>query len=58
MAERLEKARGVGDGWISSGKLEFLNAYHYKMGGEILTPFGRQQLCEFPDRSQLTHRRE
>jgi hypothetical protein len=32
--------------WTASGDLAFLNDWSYKLGGEILTPFGRQQLCE------------
>lgn len=31
--------------WTASGDLSFLNDWSYKLGGEILTPFGRQQLC-------------
>ncbi|KAH8084590.1 putative phytase [Filobasidium floriforme] len=30
--------------WTASGDLAFLNDWSYKLGGEILTPFGRQQL--------------
>ena len=33
-------------GWTASGDLEFLNGWEYKLGSEILTPFGRGQLCE------------
>jgi len=28
----------------SSGNLSFLNGWEYKLGAEILTPFGREQL--------------
>ncbi|GAA5972872.1 hypothetical protein JCM11641_003982 [Rhodosporidiobolus odoratus] len=31
-------------GFKASGDLEFLNNWTYKLGGEILTPFGREQL--------------
>jgi hypothetical protein len=32
--------------WNATGDLEFLNEWTYKLGEEILTPFGRKQLCE------------
>jgi hypothetical protein len=32
-------------GWKASGGLEFLNDWKYKLGSELLTPFGRSQLC-------------
>lgn len=35
------------EGWKASGDLEFLNDWEFKLGAELLTPFGRQQLCEF-----------
>jgi hypothetical protein len=35
-------------GWKSSGGLEFLNDWTYKLGSELLTPFGRSQLCKPP----------
>ena len=31
-------------GFSASGPLEFLNTWTYKLGGELLTPFGREQL--------------
>ncbi len=43
IAARL-KANG---GWKTSGELEFLNDWEYKLGAEVLTPFGRQQLCKW-----------
>lgn len=30
----------------ATGALEFLNTWTYKLGGEVLTPFGRQQLFD------------
>ncbi|RPD81516.1 phosphoglycerate mutase-like protein [Lentinus tigrinus ALCF2SS1-7] len=33
-------------GWNTSGDLEFMNDWTYKLGEEILTPFGRQQLYD------------
>lgn len=32
-------------GWKASEGLEFLNDWKYKLGAELLTPFGRSQLC-------------
>ncbi|KAI0717807.1 phosphoglycerate mutase-like protein [Cerioporus squamosus] len=34
------------EGWRAGGQLEFLNDWTYKLGEEILTPFGRQQLFD------------
>ena len=31
-------------GFSATGSLEFLNTWTYKLGAEILTPFGREQL--------------
>ncbi|KAI0778487.1 phosphoglycerate mutase-like protein [Trametes elegans] len=33
-------------GFTASGPLEFLNMWTYKLGAELLTPFGRQQLFD------------
>lgn len=33
-------------GWTATGPLSFLNTWTYKLGGELLTPFGRQQLYD------------
>lgn len=41
VAMRLKNAK-----YEASGSLEFLNQWTYKLGAEILTPFGRQQLCK------------
>ncbi|KAK8854468.1 hypothetical protein IAR55_003206 [Kwoniella newhampshirensis] len=40
LASRLKAATG----WKTSGALSFLNEWEYKLGAEILTPFGRSQL--------------
>ncbi|KAF9464573.1 histidine phosphatase superfamily [Collybia nuda] len=32
--------------WNASGDLEFMNEWTYKLGEELLTPFGRQQLFD------------
>ncbi|KAI0273831.1 phosphoglycerate mutase-like protein [Gloeopeniophorella convolvens] len=32
--------------WTAQGELEFLNNWTYKLGEEVLTPFGRQQLFD------------
>ena len=34
----------TGSGFSASGALSFLNTWKYKLGAEILTPFGRSQL--------------
>lgn len=39
-AMRIDKAKG----WKASSRLEFLNDWSYKLGAELLTPFGRSQL--------------
>jgi hypothetical protein len=39
----------TGAGFSASGPLEFLNTWTFKLGAEILTPFGREQmLVHFP----------
>ena len=37
-------AAATSNGFNASGPLEFLNTWTYKLGAELLTPFGRQQL--------------
>ncbi|KAH9937170.1 histidine phosphatase superfamily [Fomitopsis serialis] len=37
------QAAASGSGFSATGPLEFLNTWTYKLGAEILTPFGRQQ---------------
>ena len=41
-AGRLEAASG----WKASGNLGFLNDWSYQLGAEVLTPFGRSQMCK------------
>ncbi|KIK52826.1 hypothetical protein GYMLUDRAFT_250818 [Collybiopsis luxurians FD-317 M1] len=40
------KLHKVADQWTAKGDLEFMNDWTYKLGEEILTPFGRQQLFD------------
>ncbi|KAI0327286.1 phosphoglycerate mutase-like protein [Cubamyces sp. BRFM 1775] len=40
------RLHNAADGWTASGDLEFMNNWTYKLGEEILTPFGRQQLFD------------
>ncbi|KAL1743624.1 histidine phosphatase superfamily [Schizophyllum fasciatum] len=40
------RLHNVADQWNTSGDLEFMNEWTYKLGEEILTPFGRQQLYD------------
>ena len=42
VAQRLSAVSG----WKASEDLSFLNDWSYKLGAELLTPFGRGQLCE------------
>lgn len=43
LAGRLNKAPNT---WNASGDLAFLNDWTYKLGEELLTPFGRQQMFD------------
>ncbi|PVG01496.1 phosphoglycerate mutase-like protein [Serendipita vermifera] len=45
LASRL-RAAGLGGNLTASGALSFLNTWTYKLGTEVLTPFGRQQLFD------------
>ncbi|EJD00233.1 phosphoglycerate mutase-like protein [Fomitiporia mediterranea MF3/22] len=45
-ATKLHNATVSGTGFTASGDLAFLNTWQYKLGAEILTPFGRQQLFD------------
>ncbi|KAE9404951.1 phosphoglycerate mutase-like protein [Gymnopus androsaceus JB14] len=42
-ATRLHKAA---ENWTATGDLAFMNQWTYKLGEEVLTPFGRQQLFD------------
>ncbi|KAL0070525.1 hypothetical protein AAF712_002358 [Marasmius tenuissimus] len=41
--------------WTASGKLDFLNEWTYKLGEELLTPFGRQQLFDLGISTRLKY---
>ncbi|KAH7929279.1 phosphoglycerate mutase-like protein [Leucogyrophana mollusca] len=43
LASKLHKSAAD---WEATGKLSFLNDWTYKLGEEVLTPFGRQQLFD------------
>jgi hypothetical protein len=43
LAHRLNEAAAD---WTAQGDLDFLNNWTYKLGEEVLTPFGRQQLYD------------
>ncbi len=43
-AAKLQEAVTNGTGFTASGPLSFLNTWTYKLGAELLTPFGREQL--------------
>ncbi|KAF9516142.1 hypothetical protein BS47DRAFT_1341238 [Hydnum rufescens UP504] len=45
-AQRLRNASADGKEWEATGDLKFLNNWTYKLGGDLLTPFGRQQLFD------------
>ncbi|KAF9474096.1 phosphoglycerate mutase-like protein [Pholiota conissans] len=43
-AAKVHAAANNGSGFLASGPLSFMNIWTYKLGAEILTPFGRSQL--------------
>ncbi|KAF9523617.1 histidine phosphatase superfamily [Crepidotus variabilis] len=43
-AANIHAVANNGSGFDAMGRLSFLNTWKYKLGAEILTPFGRQQL--------------
>jgi hypothetical protein len=43
LAEKFRDAKGLS----ASGKLSFLNDWSYVLGSDVLTHFGRQQLCTY-----------
>ncbi|OSC99507.1 phosphoglycerate mutase-like protein [Trametes coccinea BRFM310] len=45
-ATKLHEAATSKSGFSASGPLDFLNTWTYKLGAELLTPFGRQQLFD------------
>lgn len=42
----------VMNGWKASGELKFLEGWEWSLGAEVLTPFGREQLCKSASRGQ------
>lgn len=44
-ATKLHEAANSGTHFEANGDLQFLRNWTYKLGAEILTPFGRSQLC-------------
>ncbi|KAJ7700865.1 phosphoglycerate mutase-like protein [Mycena rosella] len=40
------RLNAVASKWTGSGDLDFMNEWTYKLGEEVLTPFGRQQLFD------------
>lgn len=46
-AEKLQNASSSGQWKAAKGDLEFLNDWTYKLGAELLTPFGRKQNFDF-----------
>ncbi|KIM19365.1 hypothetical protein M408DRAFT_13500, partial [Serendipita vermifera MAFF 305830] len=46
LASRFHHAASTGQGIKAHGPLAFLNTWTYKLGTEVLTPFGRQQLFD------------
>ncbi|KAF8626245.1 hypothetical protein AX15_004924 [Amanita polypyramis BW_CC] len=52
LAARLHAAASE---WNASGHLEFLNEWTYKLGEEVLTPFGRQQLFDLGVSTRLKY---
>ena len=51
-AAKLHNITVNGTGFSASGPAEFLNTWEYRLGAEILTPLGREQLydalCQLP----------
>lgn len=45
-AAKLAKATAQDEGFTAKGDLDFLNKWTYKLGAELLTPFGRLQNFE------------
>ncbi|GAA5861604.1 hypothetical protein JCM8547_008088 [Rhodosporidiobolus lusitaniae] len=46
-AEKVANASLTADSFIASGPLEFLNDWTYKLGAELLTPYGRLQNFQY-----------
>ena len=43
-AGKLHNATVAGTGFTATGDLAFLNTWTFKLGAELLTPFGRKQM--------------
>ncbi|KAI0044628.1 phosphoglycerate mutase-like protein [Auriscalpium vulgare] len=54
-AGRIHNATVNGTGFSATGPLEFLNTWTFKLGAEILTPLGRQQLYELGVNSRVRY---
>jgi len=52
LAHRLNKAAAD---WTARSDLDFLNGWTYKLGEEVLTPFGRQQLFDLGISTRLKY---
>ncbi|KAI5121934.1 hypothetical protein M0805_000263 [Coniferiporia weirii] len=46
LAAKLHNATVTGAGFTAKNQLSFLNTWTYRLGAEILTPFGREQLFD------------
>ncbi|KZT40083.1 phosphoglycerate mutase-like protein [Sistotremastrum suecicum HHB10207 ss-3] len=46
LATALHNATVAGTGFTATGELAFLNDWSFKLGAELLTPFGREQLFD------------
>jgi hypothetical protein len=53
-AARLE---ALGDTFQASGELSFMNEWKYRLGSDILVPFGRQQCYQLGVRSRMAYGR-
>ncbi|KAF9077271.1 histidine phosphatase superfamily [Rhodocollybia butyracea] len=45
-ADLARRLHDVADKWTAKGDLKFMNSWTYKLGEELLTPFGRKQLFD------------
>ncbi|ORY54885.1 histidine phosphatase superfamily [Leucosporidium creatinivorum] len=52
-ASKVQNASIAEGGFSASGELEFLKSWTYKLGAELLTPFGRKQNFDFGMYGQL-----
>ncbi|KAJ6515325.1 phosphoglycerate mutase-like protein [Mycena sanguinolenta] len=49
------RLHAAADKWTANGDLEFMNEWTYKLGEEVLTPFGRQQLFDLGVSTRLKY---